>query len=51
MNLLLRHISVRVPWHDSGWIVYICNAGLEPDLIFEEIEVETKNIKNRNQSL
>ena len=19
MNYLLRHISIRVPWHDTGW--------------------------------
>src|SRR5687767_12844982 len=26
MNYPLRHISVRVPWHDSGWIGTVCRA-------------------------
>src|SRR4051812_20786207 len=22
----LRHLSVRVPWHDAGWVGIVCNA-------------------------
>jgi len=25
MKLPLRHISVRVPWHDNNWNGHICN--------------------------
>ncbi|WP_439868025.1 AAA family ATPase [Pseudomonas syringae] len=25
-NYPLRHLSVRVPWHDSGWAGTVCNA-------------------------
>lgn len=26
MNTPLRHLSVRVPWHDNGWNGSVCNA-------------------------
>ncbi|WP_169979845.1 AAA family ATPase [Tautonia rosea] len=26
MNYPLRHLSIRVPWHDSGWTGKICDA-------------------------
>jgi len=22
----LRHLSIRVPWHDAGWTGVVCNA-------------------------
>lgn len=25
-NLPLRHVSIRVPWHDSGWAGVVCSA-------------------------
>lgn len=25
-NYPLRHISIRVPWHDSGWNGTVCKA-------------------------
>lgn len=25
-NLPLRHLSIRVPWHDAGWTGAVCNA-------------------------
>jgi hypothetical protein len=25
-NFPLRHVSVRVPWHDAGWAGVVCNA-------------------------
>ena len=25
-RLPLRHISIRVPWHDNGWNGTVCNA-------------------------
>ena len=26
MNYPLRHISIRVPWHDTGWNGSVCAA-------------------------
>ena len=26
MNYPLRHISIRVPWHDTGWDGRVCAA-------------------------
>jgi len=26
MNYPLRHISIRVPWHDTGWDGRVCSA-------------------------
>ncbi len=26
MNLPLRHLSIRVPWHDTGWDARVCLA-------------------------
>ena len=26
MNYPLRHISIRVPWHDTGWDGRVCTA-------------------------
>ena len=26
MDYPLRHLSIRVPWHDAGWAGTICNA-------------------------
>jgi len=26
VSYLLRHISIRVPWHDDGWQGTICKA-------------------------
>lgn len=25
-NFPLRHVSVRVPWHDAGWAGLVCNS-------------------------
>ena len=25
----IRHLSIRVPWHDRAWDGHICNAPLE----------------------
>jgi hypothetical protein len=25
MNFPFRHLSIRVPWHDSGWNGTVCN--------------------------
>lgn len=25
-NFPLRHVSIRVPWHDAGWSGVVCNA-------------------------
>ena len=24
MTFLVKHISIRVPWHDKGWIGCVC---------------------------
>ena len=24
----IRHISIRVPWHDNGWNGSVCNDGI-----------------------
>jgi hypothetical protein len=26
MNYPMRHISIRVPWHDTGWNGQVCAA-------------------------
>jgi hypothetical protein len=47
MNHPLRHISIRVPWHDTGWDGRVCDAPrlngscLKLKRIAEEREDET----------
>ena len=53
---MLRHISIRVPWHDSGWNGSVCQqparntACLKLKNIFEN-KVEAQEIPNAGKSL
>lgn len=43
-QLPLRHLSVRLPWHDSGWTGTICNAPSENSwcMVLKRIREERK---------
>ena len=52
MKLPLRHLSVRIPWHDGGWTGKVCSKPRDnascmflPRIQTKDVEFEEANAK------
>src|SRR5690349_18188816 len=51
MNFPIRHISIRVPWHDAGWNVSVCKNPSHNTSCIKLVNMAEKKKENAEEKL